>query len=205
MARWRPPCFEAALGAGALLVAAGWSERALAEAAPNPILQRPGYVHVWGVVGAGRALRFNNPFRLATPLGETSRSLSLSATYLDALVVAGFGEPQGWQHGAGLDLSVAVQGIGQETLAPSYVLAHLLGPAWLGWARGGLPIVTRPDPGVGTELGFGLSWRASASFGLSAELVGALFFGAATPERRMTTTPMLGLELGVLLDGEMYP
>ncbi len=60
----------------------------------------------------GDGLRFNNPYRLATPLGDDAESLSRTAPYVDVGLAATFGNPLGFQHGAALRTSAAVAGRG---------------------------------------------------------------------------------------------
>src|SRR5690606_33283133 len=82
----------------------------------------PGYV----ASALGEGLRLNNPYRLAQPLGDDAESLSRSAVYLNLAGGLLLGDPLGWQHGAQLDLSVAVEGIPQEVLTTSYLLYRRL-------------------------------------------------------------------------------
>jgi hypothetical protein len=153
----------------------------------------------------GRGLRFNNPFRLATPLGSTPESVSLSATYLDLSLAALWLETLGWQHGAGLSGVVALNGIGQLGLTPSYVLQVGVSPAVELRGRLGVPIVVAPDTTLGLEAAFGSLLAVAFGLGITAELVGNLFFGAATEERSVTTIPMLSLQMGLFFDHEFAP
>jgi hypothetical protein len=157
---------------------------------------------VFGGIALGRGLRFNNPFRLRTQLGDDAESLSLSAPYLDLTAGMAFGRADGVAHGGALVLSIALEGVPQEVLAPSYVALWRLPPRWLLIGRAGLPIVLEPDANLGFELGVGGVFRLAAGVGLCAELVGSLFYGAATPEVSVTTVPLAALELGVWLSYE---
>jgi hypothetical protein len=73
-------------------------------------------------LSVGKGLRFNNPYRLATPLGDTAESVSLSATYLDASLGVLLPAVPRIEHGPTLDVVLALDGIGQLGLTPSYLL-----------------------------------------------------------------------------------
>lgn len=162
-------------------------------------------MHGFGSLSYGRGLRFNNPFRLQTELGDDGESLSLTAGYLDLGIGAALGDAHGLQHGATLHLSVATQGVRQEVLSLSYLTLYPLTRDLLGFARGGFPLVVEPDVGVGLELGAGAAYLLSSGLGLSAELVSSLFFGAATWEHDPNIFPILSLQLGVWVDYEVLP
>jgi hypothetical protein len=168
-------------------------------------LDRGVYVHLFGTAALGRGLRFNNPYRLATPLGDSAESLSLTAPYADLGLAGAFGDPDGLQHGLAVHLSVALEGVPQEVLTPGYLALIRLPPRFLAYGRAGLPVVLEPDASLGAELGAGGAWMATAALGLTAELVGSLFYGAATHERAATAYPILSLQLGVLVDYEVLP
>lgn len=163
------------------------------------------FMHMFGGLAVGRGLRFNNPYRLATPLGDDAESLSLTATYADAWLSATFGDPHGLEHGGSVHFSVALEGVPQEVLTPSYVVLSRLGPRILGYGRAGLPLVLGPDANIGYELALGGAYLVTAGLGLNAELVGDLFYGAATQERAASAIPILSLQLGVLVDYEVLP
>ncbi len=126
-----------------------------AGTASTPLPTRGTYVRAFGFAGAGRGLRFNNPYRLETVLGDDAESLSLSATYLDLAVGATLGDPRALQHGAVAHLSIATDGIAQEVLSVSYLMLHPFGSRFLATARGGIPVVLEPDLNAGFELGLG--------------------------------------------------
>jgi hypothetical protein len=155
-------------------------------------------------LGVGRGLRFNNPYRLAKPLGDTPESVSLAATYLDLGAAVLFG-PRAFRHGAALGGAVALQGIGQFVLTPSY-LAELGLADGIGLrGRVGVPVVVAPDTTLGLEAAVGP--RLDMAYGLGAllELVGSVYFGAATDETNVTTIPMLSLQVGVFFDHQLSP
>lgn len=201
-----PERFVAGLSVALLSVAA--VARAEAPEAPLPAALAPaagGYLHWTGALAVGRGLRFNNPYRLATPLGDDAESVSLSATYVDVALGAAAGEPDGWQHGGSLHFAVAAQGIPQEVLTPSYLLMHRVPPRFWVFARAGLPVVLGPDPNLGYELAVGGSAMVSAGLGVTGELVGDLFYGAATQDQAYSVIPMLSLQIGVVVDLEVLP
>lgn len=169
----------------------------------GPVLSTRPDEEPWLALGAlsfGRGLRFNNPYRLATPLGKSAESVSLSATYLD--LGAGLLAPAlpGLQHGATVDALFALDGINQFGLTPSYLVQFALAPElWL-HGRVGIPFVITPDTTVGLEAGVGPRFAFGWGLSVTAELVGSVFFGAATEEKSVTTIPMLSLQLGVCFD-----
>lgn len=174
------------------------------EDAPRSEAASPA-VRAIAALSLGRGLRFNNPYRLATPLGSTPESVSLSATYLDLSLGALWAEAFGLQHGAGLSAVVALSGLGQLGLTPSYLLHADVSRALELRVRAGVPVIVAPDTTLGLEAGFGSLIGVGFGLGLTAELVGDLFFGAATEERSVTTIPMLSLQLGLFFEHEIEP
>jgi hypothetical protein len=156
-----------------------------------------GYSHWFATLAIGRGLRFNNPYRLDRVLGSSAESLSLSATYADVAIGAALGQPSSLQHGAVLHLSVALEGITQEVLTPSYLLAYRPPASWLLGVRLGAPVIIEPDLNVGVELGALATWRPLAGLGVYGELIYSLFAGAATREVNQTLIPVLALQLGL--------
>jgi hypothetical protein len=182
--------------------AIGWTESGAARPRPR---ERGVYAEPFATLSFGRGVRFNNPFRLETQLGDDAESLSLTASYLDLGLGAAFGDPNGFRHGAVLHFSLALEGVTQEVITPSYLLVHPLLPDVTGYARAGTPIVLEPDLGFGVELGAGAVWFLSAGAGLTAELVGSVFFGAATWERDPSVIPIASLQLGAWVEYEVLP
>ena len=169
-------------------------------------LPEPGpVIHTFGSLALGKGLRFNNPYRLATPLGDDPESLSTTAAYLDLGVGAAVGPADGLQHGGEVSLSIATDGVAQEVVALSYVALLPLGERFLARGRAGVPIVIEPDANLGLELGAGGAFLLTGGFGVTAELVGSLFYGAGTLDKSTTTIPLLSLELGVFFDYEVLP
>lgn len=191
-----------ALAVAAAVCGAGERRAAAQEAAAVGAGAQP----VSGLLSlaVGRGLRFNNPYRLERPLGDTAESVSLAATYLDLGAALLFGE-RGFRHGASLGGDVALQGIGQFVLTPSYLaqfgLTETLGVA----GRVGVPVVVTPDTSFGLEAAVGSSVGLAYGLGAQLELVGSVFFGAATDETSVTTIPMLSLQLGVFFEHRMSP
>jgi hypothetical protein len=176
----------------------------IAETKPPPEGQGT-YVHTFGELMLGKGLRLNNPFRLATPVGDEPDGLSFTAYYLDLGIGAAFGPPAGLEHGAEVSLSIATDGIAQQVMSLSYVALYPITPQALVRGRAGMPIVFGPDANVGMELAAGGAWLFTGGLGVSAELVGSLFYGAATEDKSQTAVPVLSLELGVWLDHEVLP
>ncbi|HTV21433.1 MAG TPA: hypothetical protein VMG12_22250 [Polyangiaceae bacterium] len=152
----------------------------------------------------GRGLRFNNPYRLETPLGDTAESVSLAATYLDIAGGLLFGE-RDFRHGAALAGDVALQGIGQFVLTPSYLAQFGLTDTLAVSGRVGVPVVVAPDTTLGLEAAVGSSLALAYGLGAQVELVGSVYFGAATDETSITTIPMLSLQLGVFFEHGVLP
>lgn len=177
------------------------SRRVDAEQSRDPAAD---YVHAFGSLALGRGLRFNNPYRLERVLGDSPESLSLSAMYLDFSLGVAQGDPTGLQHGVSAHLSTALTGIRQEVLTPSYRLLFRPASRWLWTGRLGIPLVLEPDVSAGVELGAGGIWHFLAGLGVYAELIGSLFFGAATLDEDRTTIPILSGQLGLWVDYEVF-
>lgn len=180
-----------------------------APAWPPPLArtprEAPGYSHWLGGMYLGRGLRFNNPYRLETVLGDDAESLSLTATYVDLHLGRTFSAPDSFEHGIAAHLSIALDGVRQEVLTPSYLLMKRLNPRVLGYARAGFPIVLEPDAAVGLEAGLGGAYFLTANLGIGAELDMSLFYGAATIEEGITMIPVLSLSLGMVFEWEHLP
>lgn len=173
-------------------------------APPETPLPSPAAYRLFGGIAFGRGIRFNNPYRLRTELGSDAESVSVTATYASlsagGLVAAG----KHWLHGASVDGSFALDGIAQEVVTPSYTAWFEPDPRWSLRGRAGVPIVVEPDLNAGFELAFGGVYRLTAGVGLTASVVGSLFFGAATYEASRTTIPIASFEVGVLYDYEVF-
>lgn len=185
-----------------------WTRPAAAEESPPPAARAPARLtppapHALVALSVGRGLRFNNPYRLATPLGDDAESVSLAATYLDLTVGMLSAAVDRLQHGGAVSAVFALHGIGQLGLTPSYLLQLGLTPELGLRGRLGVPVVVTPDTTLGLEAGFGSSFAVGFGLGVSAEVVGSVFFGAATEQTSITTIPLLSLQLGVFFDHEV--
>ena len=169
-----------------------------------PSVRRPWSMSVFATAFVGDGLRFNNPFRLATQLGSDARSVSRTASYADVGAALALGDPASASHGLALRASVAVEGVPQAVLTPSYVLFRRWN-AWAAYGRAGLPVVVTPDPTWGVEGAAGGVWFVRAGIGLAAELVGDLFYGAGTREVATPAYPVLSGQAGVWLSWEAWP
>lgn len=174
-----------------------WSHAAAADAA-DP------YVHFFGTVAAGTALRFNNPYRLATQLGATGQSVSIAAPYSDVALAALIGSPKGVHHGIHVHLSTAFTGVSQSVLAPSYIAA-LRRQSFTLYGRAGLPFVLSPQTSTGLEFAGGVLYYLRSGVALTAELGESLYYGAATREVAATFIPLTYLQAGVAVDWEALP
>lgn len=163
------------------------------------------YVHTFAAVGYGRGLRFNNPYRLQTELGNDAESPSLTSGYADLGLGAALGDADGFQHGVIAHLSLATTGVRQEVLSLSYVLLRPFGDRVLAFARAGVPFVLEPDFSSGGELGLGGVYFFSGGLGLNAEAVMSVFAGAGTWDHDPTFLPILSLQLGVFASYEVLP
>jgi len=163
------------------------------------------YTHLFASASLGDSLRFNNPFRLSNQLGDTGESLSRTPVYGNLGGAAAWGNPDGWQHGASLQWSRALAGLPQHVVTPAYVIVQGGWRPWIVYGRAGLPIVLNPDWNVGGEMGVGGAWLFTAGLGVNAEIIGDVFYGAATWEKGVTTIPMLSLQVGLMADYEVLP
>lgn len=199
---------------GAFAVAICVARRGVAETAPRTAAKTPTpaefesgrpYVHSFSSFGYGRGIRWNNPYRLQTSLGDTTKSASLTAGYFDASLGAMLGDPNGLQHGAVFHLSFSANGISQQVLSLSYIGSLPLGPSALAYARAGVPFVLSPDTGIGVEVAAGAVYFLTGAIGVNAELVQSLFVGAATWEHDPSLYPITSLQLGLWFDYEVLP
>ena len=171
---------------------------------PDPFRTRPGYVQLFLTTFFGDGLRFNNPYRLSTPLGSDAQSVSRTAPYIDVGVGATFGNPLGFQHGATLRTSAALSGVGQVVMTPSY-LGYRRWSALALYGRAGVPVVVTPDATWGLEAGVGATWYFLGGIGVAAEMVGDVFYGAGTRDKATVTYPVLSGQLGFVVAYEVLP
>jgi hypothetical protein len=170
------------------------------------LAQAPGRAsRLVGTLGVGEGVRFNNPYRLQTQLGEDAESVSLTSGYLDLGAAFALGPADGLQHGAALHWSIALSGVRQQAIAPSYFVACRGPMRLLGYGRLGASILTSPDVNVGGEIAGGLGYFLTARLAISGEIVGNLFYGAATYEATYTVYPVVSAQLGLMIDHELLP
>lgn len=194
----------AALGLPVML-ALGVTSIASAEEQPPPFTKAhrsPFAIQVTAFAGDG--VRFNNPYRLSTVLGSDAESVSRTAAYVDFGAAALFGDPRAFMHGIAIRTSVAVEGVQQTVLTPSYQLFRRFGPA-AAWARLGTPILLSVAPSWGLEGALGGALFVRAGFGVTAELVFDTIFGVGTRESRITTYPIASAQLGFVFHYEVLP
>ena len=170
----------------------------------EPFATKPGYVQLFATAFVGDGLRFNDPYRLATPLGSSAEGVSRTAAFVDVGLSATLGNPLGLQHGVALRTSIAADGVGQVTLTPSYL-------AWRRWralavhGRAGVPLVLTPEVTWGLEAAGGGTFFFLGGFGVTAELVGDVFWGTGTRDVRIATYPVLSGMLGFVAAYEVLP
>src|SRR5262249_40793506 len=156
----------------------------------------PSLGRVMATFAIGDGLRFNNPFRLQKQLGSNEKSVSLTRGYVDVGGAYAFGTADGFQHGAALRLSVALGGVEQQVLTPSYFVAYRGDRRVMAFGRVGSPFILSPDPNVGGELAFGGAYFVTAGIGATLEIIGDLFYGAATPDVSYSVIPIVSAQLG---------
>lgn len=196
-----------------VLVATALAAPSIAPAAepsrkPSPeqgaFAEKPGYLQLQAKAMFGTGLRFNNPYRLPTVLGDTAESVSRTPVYTDLGLAVLFGSPMHFQHGADLSVSMPLEGIRQTVLVPSYVLSRRRG-ALAAALRVATPIVLTPNTTVGGELAVSGTYYFRAAVGARVEVVGDVFYGAGTIERATPAYPMLSLALGIVVAYEVLP
>jgi hypothetical protein len=172
--------------------------------ADEPFETKAGYGQVFATVMAGTGLRFNNPFRLPTALGENAESLSRSSAYLDLGLAVTLGSPLTFQHGLSLRTSIGMEGIGQSVFTPSYFVWRRR-RALAAFGRAGVPIVLSPDTTGGLEAALGGAFFLTGGIGLVGELVGSFYYGAGSPASSTSTYPMMSGQLGLIGTYEVLP
>lgn len=162
-------------------------------------------LRVFGSFELGRGLRFNNPYRLSTQLGQTAESVSLTAPYADLGLGIAFGAPDGLQHGGALHASFALAGVQQAVITPTYLLAYRGPNPFLAYGRLGPSFVLMPDPTIGGEIAAGFAWFFTGKVALAGELVFDVYYGAGTYDVGIATYPIVSGQLGLLIDHEILP
>lgn len=184
--------------------AEGAGEGAPTREIEEVLATKPGYGQIFATVMGGTGLRFNNPYRLATPLGEDAESISRSSAYVDLGLAMTLGNPLGFQHGAALRTTMAVEGAGQVVMTPSYFLWRRRG-ALAAFGRAGIPLVLTPDATWGFEGAVGGAFFFLGGVGLVAEITADVFYGAGTTDVATATYPMLSGQLGLIGTYEVLP
>jgi hypothetical protein len=193
------------LATASALTAAAWARSALGdEEGHAPTGTRGGWVALSATSFVGDGLRFNNPYRLSTVLGSSAESLSRTAAYVDLGGALLLGDPAAIAHGLAVRASIALEGIPQTVLTPSYLALHRWGP-WGAYGRAGPTLVLTPDTTWGLEGAAGGMWFPFAGVGLVAELVGDVFYGAGTRDVQVATYPVLSAQAGLWLSWEALP
>ena len=170
--------------------------------APAPSHGLPLTIHAAAFFGDG--LRFNDPYRLATVLGASAEEVSRTASYVDLAAGVTLGDPRAFQNGFSLHVSLALEGVQQTVLAPSYVLYRRFRDV-AAYARAATPIVCSPDVTWGLEGALGGIWFVRAGVGVTAEIVGDIFYGAGTREVSAAAYPILSGQIGIALAYEVLP
>jgi hypothetical protein len=186
----------------ALAIGATASNAHAEEARPEA--QKGPYVEIFATTFVGDGLRFNNPYRLATPLGSSAESVSRTAAYADIGGALTLGNPFGLRHGLAVRTSIALEGVHQSVVTPAYILWRRWS-AWGVYGRVGVPIVLSPDLTWGLEGGLGGVWFVRGGIGIAGEIVGDLFYGAGTREVRTPAYPVMSAQLGIMIAYEVLP
>jgi hypothetical protein len=182
-----------------------WSAPLAAETPPKIEPPKDKSAPVLMVTAAtGTGLRFNNPFRLSTVLGDDAESVSRTSFYGDLGLAATLGSPLGAQHGLAFRWSFALEGVSHSVITPSYLL-------WRRWSalalygRAGIPIIVWPRGSWGAELGAGAAYFVRGGLGVTGEVVGSVFYGAGTREVATPAYPVLSAQLGIVAAYEVLP
>jgi hypothetical protein len=130
--------------------------------------------------------------------------VSRTAGYVDVGFGATFGNPLGLQHGASLRTTVAVEGVGQTLMTPSYLLFRRW-RALAAFGRAGIPLVLTPDVTWGLEASAGGVYYFLGGIGVVAEIVGDVFYGAGTRDVATASYPVLSGQIGIMGSYEVLP
>jgi hypothetical protein len=181
------------------------NERVIRARPENPFATKDGYAQFFVTAMGGDGFRFNNPYRLSSQLGDTAESVSRTAAYLDlGLGTTLFGNPLGFQHGFSFRTTIALEGVGQVVLTPSYLLWRRKGEL-AAFGRLGIPIVASPTVTWGLEAAAGGAYFFLGGIGAVAELVGDIFYGVGTTDVKTATYPVLSGQIGLIGTYERLP
>jgi hypothetical protein len=152
-------------------------------------------------------LSFGAPLRLTRNVDLDQNQIA--PAFVDAMVGATLLQSSALQHGLGLGASLNVTGEGgytepvvpgqQLVLMPAYLAYVPIDPDWVVLGHLGVPFALTA-PSFGFELAVGGGYRCLAGLLAFAELGLTTFIGGSG-----TLHPMLGLELGFMLDYEVLP
>ncbi len=170
----------------------------------TPASDAPFYMRAFATLGSGIGIRFNNPYRLSRPIGDSAEGPSTTSPWLSLGLGATFGDPFGLQHGAVLRWDRTLSGVRQNVITPSYIALRRFVHFEL-HGRIGLPLILDPDPNLGTEVALGAAYFPRAGLGIGLETIGNLFFGAATPENKHPVYPMLSGQVSLIVEWEKLP
>jgi hypothetical protein len=162
----------------------------------------------WRLLGSvefGCGLRFNNPYRLATELGNGPESVSLIAPYADLGLAFSYGPPDGLQYGAAVHTTVTMSGVFGLGIAPAFQVTYRGPRPFLAYGRVGPGFALTPDPTLGVEVAGGFGWFLTGHLAVASELVFDLWWGAGTNHVAVATYPLLSAQLGLLVDYEILP
>lgn len=164
------------------------------------------YANALATVAVGQSLRFNNPYRLSTPLGSTARSVFSSPRRTSTSAArCSWARRPGCSTACRCASTTALSGVPQDVFTPSYIALYRAGPAVMPYARAGTPFVLEPNPNMGGELAAGVVYLFTGGLGLTAELGASAFYGAATREVSATFIPLVFGQLGVAGNLEVLP
>jgi hypothetical protein len=161
--------------------------------------------HLLGAIEFGRGFRFNNPYRLATELGNGPESVSLIAPYADLGLAFSYGPPDGLQYGAAVHTTVTMSGVFGAGIAPAFQVTYRGPRPFLAYGRVGPGFALSPDPTLGVEVAGGFGWFLTGHLAVASELVFDLWWGAGTNHVAVATYPLLSAQLGLLVDYEILP
>jgi hypothetical protein len=164
-----------------------------------------GFGRLSGAIEFGDGLRFNNPYRLASELGKTASSVSRTASYFDLASSYTYGPLRGLAQGVSLHVSFGLEGVSQQVFTPSYLIESRRSARTMFFARLGTPIILTPDPTWGFEIAGGGAYFVTSRIAIAGEVVGDLFYGAGTLERKSAAYPILSGQLGLLFEQELLP
>jgi hypothetical protein len=153
-------------------------------------------------------LSFGAPLRLTRNVDLDQNQVA--PAFVDAMLGVTLLHGSTLQHGLGLGASLNVTGEGgytepvvpgqQLVLMPAYLMFLPFDPDWVALAHLGVPFSLTGVPSFGFELAIGGGYRCLAGVLAYAELGFTSFIGTTG-----TLHPMIGLELGFMLDYEVLP